>query len=421
MDNQSFVSGLRCRECGKVYPVAPRVVCDCLAPLEVLYDVERLKKTLTREKIASRAPTMWRYRELLPLDREPTVSLSVGYTPLLPAPRLARALGCRKVWIKNDAVNPPTLSFKDRVVGVAINKAIEFGFTTIACASTGNLANAVAAHAAAAGLEAYVFIPEDLEEAKVLGSAAYGAKVVKIRGNYDAVNRLCSQVAGEYGWGFVNVNLRTFYCEGSKSLGYEVAEQLGWRLPENIVIPIASGSLITRVGKAFHQLGEIGLVEPKPFRLIGAQATGCSPISVAVKRGSREVEPQRPATIARSLAIGNPADGYYASGAILNSGGTADDVSDNEVVAAMKLLAETEGILGETAAGVTVAVAKKLFEQGKLDPDGETVLAVTGNGLKTLDALQGQLDLGVSIRPRLEEFEATVQAARPAAAVATAG
>jgi threonine synthase len=417
MGNQSFVSGLRCRECAKVYPVSPRVVCDCLAPLEVMYDVEGWKRTLTREKIARRPTTMWRYREMLPLDGEPTTSLSVGFTPLVHAPRLAKALGCRKLWVKNDAVNPPTLSFKDRVVGVAINKAIEFGFKTIACASTGNLANAVAAHAAAAGLEAYVFIPEDMEEAKVLGSAIYGAKVVKIRGNYDAVNRLCSQIAGEHPWGFVNVNLRTFYCEGSKSLAFEVAEQLGWRAPDNIVVPIASGSLITRIGKAFHQLGDAGLIEPRPFRLIGAQATGCSPISVAVKRGTREVEPQKPNTIARSLAIGNPADGYYASGAILNSGGTSDDVTDGEIVAGMKLLAETEGIFGETAAGVTVAVTKKLVEQGKLNPDDETVLAVTGNGLKTLDAVQGQLDLGITIRPRLEEFEAQVlQATAPVTA-----
>jgi threonine synthase len=359
---------------------------------------------------------MWRYREMLPLAQEPTASLSVGFTPLLPARRLAKALGCRKLWIKNDAVNPPTLSFKDRVVAVAINKAIEFGFKTIACASTGNLANAVAAHAAAAGLEAYVFIPEDMEEAKVLGSAVYGAKVVKIRGNYDAVNRLCSQIAGEHPWGFVNVNLRTFYCEGSKSLAFEVAEQLGWRIPENIVVPIASGSLITRVGKAFHQLAEAGLVEPTPFRLIGAQATGCSPITMAVKSGTRDVVPQKPATIARSLAIGNPADGYYASGAIMSSGGTGEDVTDPEIVAGMRLLAETEGIFGETAAGVTVATAQKLLLQGKMNPDAETVLAITGNGLKTLDALQGQLDLGITIRPRLEEFEAQVLHAESAAA-----
>jgi threonine synthase len=377
------------------------------------------RRDLTREKIARRPPTLWRYREMLPLENEPRASLSVGFTPLVPAPRLGKVLGIRKLWIKNDAVNPPTLSFKDRVVAVAINKALEFGFKTVACASTGNLANAVAAHAAAAGLESYVFIPEDMEEAKVLGSAVYGAKVVRIRGNYDQVNRLCSQIAGEHGWGFVNVNLRTFYCEGSKTLAYEVAEQLGWRLPDSIVIPIASGSLITRIGKAFRELGEIGLVEPKQVRLIGAQATGCSPITTAVKRGTRDIEPQKPSTIARSLAIGNPADGYYASGAILNSGGAGEDVTDAEIVSGMKLLAETEGIFGETAAGVTIATAQKLLRQGKLDPDAETVLAVTGNGLKTLDALENQLDLGITIRPRLEEFESQVLGtARPAAAVA---
>ncbi|HWP84712.1 MAG TPA: threonine synthase [Terriglobia bacterium] len=417
----SYVIGLRCKECGKTYPVAPRVVCDCIAPLEVHYDVEGWKKALTREKIASRPPTMWRYKEMLPLDGEPRVSLHVGFTPLIPAPRLAKALGCRKLWIKNDAVNCPTLSFKDRVVAVAINKAIEFGFQTVACASTGNLANAVAAHAAAAGLASYVFIPEDLEEAKIIGSAVYGTKVVKIRGNYDQVNRLCSQIASDHGWGFVNVNLRTFYAEGSKTLAYEVAEQLGWRLPDAIVIPIAGGSLITRVGKAFDQLSEIGLVEPKAVKLYGAQATGCSPVTAAAKRGTREIEPQKPSTIARSLAIGNPADGYYAAGTILASGGAGEDVSDAEIVAGMKLLAETEGILGETAAGVTIATAQKLVRQGTLSPEAETVLAVTGNGLKTLDALEHQLDLGITIRPRLEEFEAQVLGSVRPAAVAAAG
>lgn len=414
----SYVIGLRCKECGKTYPVSPRVVCDCIAPLEVHYDMEGWKKVLTRERIASRAPTMWRYHEMLPLEGAPTVSQSVGFTPLVAAPRLAKALGCRKLWIKNDAVNCPTLSFKDRVVAVAINKAIEFGFKIVACASTGNLANAVAAHAAAAGLDSYVFIPDDLEEAKILGSAVYGARLIKIRGNYDQVNRLCSQIAGEYGWGFVNVNLRTFYAEGSKTLAYEVAEQLGWRLPDSIVIPIAGGSLITRVGKAFRELSDIGLVDPKPVRLIGAQATGCSPVTTAVKRGTRDIQPQKPSTIARSLAIGSPADGYYASGAIMSSGGTGEDVTDAEIVSGMKLLAETEGILGETAAGVTIATAQKLLQQGKLNPDAETVLAVTGNGLKTLDALEHQLDLGITIRPRLEEFEAQVLHAVRSAAVA---
>ncbi|MBI2815402.1 MAG: threonine synthase [Acidobacteria bacterium] len=413
----SYVKGLRCRECGKAYAVAPRVVCDCLAPLEVVYDVEGWKKTLTRQKIESRAPNMWRYREMFPLDGEPVCSRWVGFTPLVEAPRLAEALGARKLWIKNDAVNSPTLSFKDRVVAVAINKAIEFGFKTVACASTGNLANSVAAHAAAAGLDAYVFIPEDLEEAKILGSAVYGAKLIKIRGNYDQVNRLCSQIANDYGWGFVNVNLRAFYGEGSKSLAYEVAEQLGWRLPPAIVVPMAGGSLITRVGKAFQEFIEIGLVQPAPFKLIGAQATGCSPITSAVKRGTPEYEPQKPSTIARSLAIGNPADGYYAARSIMTSGGAGEDVTDDEIVDGMKLLAETEGIFGETAAGVTIAVTRKLLQHGKISRDDETVLCVTGNGLKTLDALEGKLDLGVSIRPRIEEFEALVaRAEQPAAA-----
>jgi len=414
----SYVKGLRCRECGAEYEVAPRTVCECLAPLEIVYDVEAWKRTLTREKIESRPPTLWRYREFLPLDKDPVASLTSGFTPLVPAPRLGKVLGFRKLWIKNDSVNSPTLSFKDRVVSVAINKALEFGFKIVACASTGNLANAVAAHAAAAGLESYVFIPEDLEEAKVLASAVYGAKLVKIRGNYDQVNRLCSQIAGEYGWGFVNVNLRAFYGEGSKTFGYEVAEQLGWRLPKAIVIPIAGGSLITRVRKAFYELGEVGLVDPQPVKIYGAQATGCSPVTVATKHGTTEIVPQKPSTIARSLAIGSPADGFYAASSILNSGGAGEDVSDAEIVEGMRLLAETEGIFGETAAGVTVAVTRKLIQQGQLDPAEETVLAITGNGLKTLDAVQGKLDLGVTIRPRLEEFEEQVVKAMHASSVA---
>ena len=404
----SYVTGLRCRECGASYPVAPRTACECFAPLEIVYDVEGWKKAVTRETIAAGPPTIWRYRELLPLEKEPTCSLAVGFTPLVRAPRLGKALGCRNLWIKNDAVNSPTLSFKDRVVAVAVNKALEFGFRIVACASTGNLANSVAAQAAAAGLQSYVFIPEDLEDAKILGSAIYGAKLVKIRGNYDQVNRLCSQIAGEYGWGFVNVNLRAFYAEGSKTLAYEVAEQLGWRLPQAIVIPIAGGSLITRVRKAFQELTDLGLVAPVPVKMFGAQATGCSPVTTAAKRGTAEIEPQKPSTIARSLAIGSPADGYYAARSILNSGGAGEDVSDPEIVEGMRLLAETEGVFGETAAGVTIAVTRKLLQQGKLDPGQETVLCVTGNGLKTLDAVQGQLDLGVTIRPRLEEFEAQV-------------
>ncbi|OFW34602.1 MAG: threonine synthase [Acidobacteria bacterium RIFCSPLOWO2_12_FULL_60_22] len=414
----SYVTGLRCRECGASYPVAPRTACECFAPLEIVYDVEGWKKAVTRETIAAGPPTIWRYRELLPLEKEPTCSLAVGFTPLVRAPRLGKALGCRNLWIKNDAVNSPTLSFKDRVVAVAVNKALEFGFRIVACASTGNLANSVAAQAAAAGLQSYVFIPEDLEDAKILGSAIYGAKLVKIRGNYDQVNRLCSQIAGEYGWGFVNVNLRAFYAEGSKTLAYEVAEQLGWRLPQAIVIPIAGGSLITRVRKAFQELTDLGLVAPVPVKMFGAQATGCSPVTTAAKRGTTEIEPQKPSTIARSLAIGSPADGYYAARSILNSGGAGEDVSDPEIVEGMRLLAETEGVFGETAAGVTVAVTRKLLQQGQLDPGQETVLCVTGNGLKTLDAVQGQLDLGVTIRPRLEEFEAQVLKAMQSPSVA---
>jgi threonine synthase len=397
---------LRCRECRKTWGNQPRSICDeCFSPLEVSYDYEAVRAEFTRENIAQRPPNMWRYSELLPLPEDYHATLPVGFTPLLSAPALAKALGARKLSIKNDAVCLPTLSFKDRVVAVALAQARAFGFDTVSCSSTGNLANSVAAQAARNGFKAWIFIPADLEPAKILGTQVYGAKVVRIAGSYDQVNRLCSQIADEHRWGFVNVNLRPYYAEGSKTVGFEIAEQLGWRLPDNIVVPMAGGSLITKIKKAFDELIAIGLVEGKTVKFFGAQATGCSPISTAVKRGSVEIEPQKPATIARSLAIGNPADGHYAIKAITRSGGWSEDVSDPEVVESIQLLAETEGIFTETAGGVTVGCARKLYRDGRISPDETTVLCITGNGLKTTDALAGAYHSEPAILPKLAEFE----------------
>jgi len=410
---------LRCRECGRTWGNQPRSICDeCFSPLEVAYDYDALRTqvvegTFSRERISQRAPNMWRYSELLPLPQSFTPRLPVGFTPLFNAPHLAQKLSGTAVagnlYIKNDAVCMPTLSFKDRVVAVALSQARAFGFDTVSCSSTGNLANAVAAHAAREGLKAWIFIPSDLEPAKILGTNVFGAKVVRIAGNYDQVNRLCSQIADEHRWGFVNVNLRPYYAEGSKTVGFEIAEQLGWRLPDNIVCPMAGGSLITKIKKAFDELIKLGLVEPKEVKFFGAQATGCSPISTAVKTGSSEIEPQKPNTIARSLAIGNPADGHYALKTIKNSGGWSEDVSDPEVVDSIRLLAEAEGIFTETAGGVTVGCAGKLYRQDRILPDETTVLCITGNGLKTTDVLAGVYKTERPIAPKLTEFEAYLQ------------
>src|SRR6266705_713665 len=401
---------LRCRECGKSWGNQPRSICDdCFSPLEVSYDYDALRSQVTREQIAQGPPSMWRYSGLLPLPENFQPSLPTGFTPLFRAPRLAEQLGAKNLYIKNDAVCLPTLSFKDRVVSVALAQARVFGFEVVSCSSTGNLANAVAAHAARNGFQAWIFIPSDLEAAKVVGTQVFGAKVVRISGNYDQVNRLCSQIADEHRWGFVNVNLRPYYAEGSKTVGFEIAEQLGWRLPDNIVVPMAGGSLITKIKKAFDELVQLGLVEPKLVKFFGAQATGCSPISTAVKQYSNEVEPQRPATIARSLAIGNPADGHYAVKAITSSGGWSEDVSDAEVVTSIKLLAESEGIFTETAGGVTVGTARKLIRQDRILPEETTVLCITGNGLKTTDVLAGQYETETPIAPKLREFEALLE------------
>ncbi len=415
---------LRCRECGRSWGNQPHSICDeCFSPLEITYDYETIRAsiaqgTFSRERIAQRPPNMWRYAELLPLPAGFEPRLPVGFTPLFQAPNLAKRLAgtrdasgneaktaARNLYLKNDAVCLPTLSFKDRVVAVALAQAQAFGFDTVACSSTGNLANAVAAHAARLGLKAWIFIPSDLEPAKILGTQVFGANVVRIAGNYDQVNRLCSQIAEERRWGFVNVNLRPYYAEGSKTVGFEIAEQLGWRLPDNVVVPMAGGSLITKIKKAFDELIKLELVEEKPVKFFGAQATGCSPISTAVKTGSAEIDPQKPATIARSLAIGNPADGHYAIKTIKHSGGWSEDVSDPEVIDSIRLLAETEGIFTETAGGVTVGTAGKLYRQDRILPEETTVLCITGNGLKTTDVLAGVYEIERPIAPKLAEFE----------------
>src|SRR3954462_10920903 len=405
--NTGFMKALKCRECGREYPLAASHVCEFdFGPLEVVYDYERIKKNLSRSIIASRPHTMWRYRELLPVAFEPTVGCQVGFTPLVKADRLAKVLGVRELWVKNDAVNYPTLSFKDRVVSVALSRARELGFTTVACASTGNLANSVAANAASAGLKSYVLIPADLEQGKVLGSLVYGTNVIGIHGAYDQVNRLCSEIAGKYGWGFVNVNLRPYYAEGSKSMGFEICDQLDWRIPRHTVVPMASGSLLTKIHKAYNEFVKVGLVDATPFSVHGAQATGCAPIAHAMKRGTDIVKPvPKPETIVKSLAIGTPADGYYAIHTMKQTGGTAEDVTDDEVVEGIRLLAECEGIFAETAGGVTTACAKKLIASGAIPRDQSAVLCIPGHGLKTQEAITGKCGAPRVIKPSLREFE----------------
>ena len=398
---------LKCNECGKLFGNQPLSACpDCLAPLEVVYDLDAARGVFTREAIAQGPANIWRYATLLPLPTGFQPDLPVGFTPLVRAKNLGKRIGADNLYIKNDAVCFPTLSFKDRVVSVALANAQGFGFETVGCSSTGNLANSVAAQAVRLGLKACVLVPADLEPAKILNTQVYGARLVRIDGNYDHVNRLCTLIADEYNWGFVNVNLRPYYAEGSKTVGYEIAEQLGWKLPDNVVVPMAGGSLIRKIRKAFNELIYLGLVEDKPVRFFGAQATGCSPISHAVKQGWDYIEPQRPNTIARSLAIGNPADGPAASKMIRETGGWAEDVSDVEVVSGIQELAETEGIFTETAGGVTTAVTARLYALGRISPDQITVSCITGNGLKTTDALVGHYQQERAVRPRLADFDA---------------
>jgi threonine synthase len=402
---------LRCRECSKFWGNAPRSFCeDCFSPLEVAYDYDLLRKIARRDALASRSFNMWRYSEFLPLTDDFAPTTAIGGTPLVRSRKLAARWGLQNLYFKNDAVCFPSLSFKDRVVATALAAARRFQFTTVGCSSTGNLANAVAAQAAQQGFDACVFIPADLEPAKVLNSAVYGARIVRINGNYDHVNRLCSQIADRFRWGLVNVNLRPYYSEGSKTHGFEIAEQLGWTLPDNIVVPMAGASLIGKIAKAFNELVALGWVEAKPVKYFGAQATGCSPVSDAIKRNLPRFAPQKPNTIARSLAIGNPADGPFAIKQIRESGGWAEDISDPEIVDAIKLLAETEGIFTETAGGVTSGVTQKLIAQNRIKPEETTVVCVTGNGLKTTDAIAAEFPLSDAIAPRLDAFEAYLDA-----------
>jgi len=397
---------LRCGECGKSYGNRPLSACpDCLAPLEVQYDLESVRGRFTRETVAAGPANIWRYKELLPIPEGYLPDLPVGFTPLVRARGLGKRLGATNLYVKNDAVCFPTLSFKDRVVSVALANAQAFGFTTVGCSSTGNLANSVAAQAARLGIRACILVPSDLEPAKILNTQVYGARLVRIDGNYDHVNRLCTLIADEYNWGFVNVNLRPYYAEGSKTVGYEIAEQLGWRLPDNVVVPMAGGSLIRKIRKAFRELVALGLVDDKSVKFFGAQATGCSPISHAVKQGWDYIEPQRPSTIARSLAIGNPADGPAAAKMIAETGGWAEDVSDVEIVSGIQELAETEGIFTETAGGVTTAVTARLYSHGRIGRDETTVVCITGNGLKTTDALEGCYAQERAVKPRLAAFD----------------
>ncbi|HET9476726.1 MAG TPA: threonine synthase [Dehalococcoidia bacterium] len=406
----SFAKNLKCRECGRVYPLEPTHVCEwCFGPLEVFYDYETLKGVVTRERIEAGPPSMWRYADLLPADAETAVDIGTGYTPLIRAGNLGRALGLDRLYIKNDCQNP-TWSFKDRVVSVASSVARRFEFDTLACASTGNLANSVSAHAARAGMKACVFIPADLEQGKVIGSAVYNPTLVAVDGGYDEVNRLCSELGDKYPWAFVNINVRPYYAEGSKTLGYEVCEQLGWRAPDHCIVPLASGSLFTKIYKGIKELAWLGLVEWNATRMSGAQALGCSPIYDAYSRGSLNIRPQKPNTIAKSLAIGNPADGYYALKVMEQTGGAATAVTDDEVVAGIKLLAETEGIFAETAGGVVISGLRRLVEEGKVRRDEVVVAFITGAGLKTQEAVVPALAPALKIEATIHSFEEAVAA-----------
>jgi threonine synthase len=404
---------LKCKECGEEYELKAKHVCDlCFGPLEVKYDYNAIRRTVSRQTIEAGPNSIWRYCAFLPVFTDNVIDVGTGMTPLVKSHRLARRLGLKNLYIKNDAVNMPTLSFKDRVVSVALSRARELGFTTVSCASTGNLANSTAAIAAHAGLDCCVFIPSDLEAGKVLGTLIYNPTVMAVHGNYDQVNRLCCEVANTYGWGFVNINLRPYYSEGSKTLGYEVAEQLGWKLPDHIVAPLASGSLFTKIYKGFQEFTEVGLVEGKKVRFSGAQAEGCSPIAQAFREERDFVTPVKPNTIAKSIAIGNPADGIYALEIARKTGGNIESVNDAEIIEGMKLLAETEGIFTETAGGTTIAVLKKLVEAGKIDPEETTVAYITGNGLKTQEAVQGYIGEPITMEPKLEAFERALERAR---------
>jgi threonine synthase len=403
------LKGLKCRECGRHYPSSPIHVCEfCFGPLEVDYDYEAIASQISRAKIEAGPPSIWRYAPLLPLnipEGETPVGQAVGFTPMLRARNLAEELGVKELWVKNDSVCHPTWSFKDRVVAVAIGKAKEFGFDTVACASTGNLANSVAAHSAEARLKSYIFIPADLERGKVITTLIYAPTLVAVEGTYDEVNRLCAEVGDKYRWAFVNINIRPYYAEGSKTYGYEIAEQLGWRAPAHVVVPCAGGSLITKIAKAFNEFRLLKLIPEGETKMYAAQALGCGPIVTMIKKDTDVLVPVRPNTIAKSLAIGNPADGYYAYRAAKDSGGYGEHAEDEEIIEGMQLLARTEGIFTETAGGVTVAATKKLIDSGRIPRNEPIVICITGNGLKTPDVFYDRLSVDVTIRPSLQVFD----------------
>ena len=420
----SFVTGLRCHLCGATYPSEALWVCgECLGPLDVAYDYAAVGRIVSRSLIESRPKSLWRYLELLPVD-EPRTGFHSGFTPLVRATRLARELGVDELYIKDDSVNHPTFSYKDRVVSVAATRAVDLGFTVLACPSTGNLANSVAAHAARLGLPCFVFIPQDLEPAKVLGSAIYGPHVVAVDGNYDDINRLCTQIADAYGWGFANINLRSYYAEGAKTMGFEIAEQLGWRFPKHVVSPVAGGTLLPRIAKAFHELREVGLVGGELPKLHAAQPAGSAPVVRAIETGAEFPEPVKPATIAKSLAIGNPADGFQVVKVVARSGGTGATASDEEILDAIELLARTEGIFTEPAGGTTLAVARTLIARGVIRRDESVVVCITGNGYKTADTMLGRVAPPVRIGRSLSEFDRVVGARAggpPSGTAASAG
>ncbi len=406
----SYVKGLKCRECHRLYPTQALYVCEfCFGSLEVDYDYDKIKSQLSREKIERGPKSIWRYRDLLPIDGEPTVGPHAGFTPLIKADNLARVLGIKELYIKDDSVCHPTLSFKDRVVAVALTKAKELGFKTVACASTGNLAGSVSAQSALAGLNRFIFIPADLELGKVVGALIYAPNLVAVEGNYDDVNRLCAEIASRYRWAFVNINIRPYYAEGSKTYGYEVMEQLGWKTPKHIVVPVASGSLLVKIWKAFNEFKKLGLIDEVDSKIYAAQAEGCSPVTAAFREKSEIIKPVKPKTIAKSLAIGNPADGIYALDAMKQSGGSAESVTDEEIVEGIKLLARTQGIFTETAGGVTVATTKKLIEKGVIPKNESCVICITGNGLKTQEAVSDHIGKPYRIKASMDSFEKTLR------------
>jgi threonine synthase len=402
----SYVRGLKCKECGHRVPVSPVHVCEqCFGPYEVEYDYEKMRGKVTRESISKGPKSLWRYKDLLPVEGTPKTGFFSGYTPLKKAENLGRELGCSDLWIKDDSCNYPTYSYKERVVSIAISKAVEFGFDTVGCASTGNLANSTAAHAAQAGIRCFVMIPHDLEQGKVLGSLIFGPTMVRIKGNYDDVNRLCTEIADKYGWAIVNVNLRPYYTEGAKTYGFEIAEQFGWRLPQHTVVPTAGGTILPKIYKAYQEFIKLGLVEDTKPKIYSAQAAGCNPVVTAIHKGSDIIEPQKPNTIAKSIAIGNPADGYYAYQVVTESGGWGESATDREIVDAIKLLAKTEGIWTEPAGGTTLAATIKLIQSGRIPKDESIVVSITGNGLKTLEVVQDDLKYPEVIDAKLSEFD----------------